>query len=192
MSKCHVKRINATDLWTQLTTTNKWLFVARKPLTIDIICDGQIFSQKLENSGYIQFNQQCTIEREEFVLRTAKTVVSHLNASFTPQFNISYELNDSTNLLQFNKFNYNNNPDLQILDNEINNLRNVDKTVTKHHIHHYSISCGIVICIIGIFIYLKYKLRVRLPRLNPRPIEVIELTGIPTPAQRAQPVNTNG
>ena len=166
MSNCNVKRINGTSLWTQLTTTNKWLFVASKPMTIDIICSGQIFSQRLEGSGFIQFNQQCVIEREEFVLQTSKVVVSHLNASFTPHFNISNEIMDEANLVQFKEFNYVNSMDMQTLDDEIKDLRIRHKVTTNHHMHHYTVSYIAVIGLVGIFLYLRYKLRLRLPKIK--------------------------
>lgn len=138
ISNCSIKRVNSTELWTKLTSTNKWLFMASKPIVIDIICAGQIFSQQLEGSGYIQFNQQCTIEREEFVLQTPKTVVTHFNASFIPHFNISSEITNEKNLLQFQSFNYKDDMDLQTLDGEIKSAQNMHRIVTKHHVHHYT------------------------------------------------------
>lgn len=178
MSKCSVKRINGTNLWTQLTSTNKWLFVAAKPVTIDIICSGQIFSQHLENSGFIQFNQQCMIEREEFMLQTSKVIVSHLNASFTPHFNISNEILDEANSLKFNEFNYDNDISMQTLNDEIRDLQDRHQVTTNHHMHHYTVSYAAVICLIGIFLYLRYKLRLRLPilRTTKKPIEVTVLS----------------
>lgn len=166
MVGCSVKRIDGTNLWTKLTVNNKWLFVASKPTTIDIICSGEIFSQRLENAGYIQFNQQCIIEREEFVLQTSKSIVSHLNASFTPHFNISNEIINEGNLLQFKNFNYDDDVNMKMLDYEIKNLQGKDRIVTKHHIHHYATSYGAIICIIGILLYLRHKLRLRLPNIK--------------------------
>lgn len=68
--------------------------------------------------------------------------------------------------MQFNKFNYNDNMDFQILDNEIKNLQVNHQVATNHHVHHYTISYVAVICIVGIFLYLRHKLQLRLPKLK--------------------------
>lgn len=161
--------------------------MASKPITIDIICSGQIFSQRSENSGYIQFNQQCIIEREEFVLQTSKAIVSHLNASFTPHFNISNEMIDETNLLQLRNFNYDDGIDMKMLDHEIKNLQGKDRIVTKHHIHHYATSYGAIICVVGIILYLRHKLRSRLPNLKkPNPARATTAATTETTAEAAE------
>lgn len=48
---CTLQRKNATALWSQLTITNRMMFAVNQTLIIDIICDNQLYAQRLEGSG---------------------------------------------------------------------------------------------------------------------------------------------
>lgn len=169
MTDCQIKKQPLTSLWTQLTSTNKWLYSTTHPITIDIICDDEVHSQQLMGSGQIQFFDQCKIERDDIMIQTTKLFTSSFNASFIPSFNLTEILNTTDANFRITKFNHNNVANFEELDNNIETLQNAmnDTPANMHDIHHYcanytTSSC--IIIMIGIYLYKRH--RSILPRLQ--------------------------
>lgn len=94
------QRERTTTLWSQLSITNKWMFAVNHTLTIHIICEGQSYAQQLEGSGFIKFNAKCLIEHDSMIIESFETITTHLNASFTPAFNLTDISQTTTGQLQ--------------------------------------------------------------------------------------------
>lgn len=170
MTDCRIKKQPLTSLWTQLTSTNKWLYSTTHPITIDIICDDEVHSQQLMGSGQIQFFDQCKIERDDIMIQTTKIFTSIVNTSFIPSFSLTEALNttETTPTLRITKFDKTN-ANLDELDTTIKALQNEmnNPPANVHDLHHYCINYTTIICIIiAASIYIYKKGRTVLPKLN--------------------------
>lgn len=169
-TNCILQRENATAIWSQLTITNKWMFAVNQSMIIDIICDNQLYAQRLEGSGFIQFNKQCLMEHADMIVQSFKTLTTHMNFSFTPTFNLTDVLRSETGKLQLEKLKHAENLELGLLDTQIKELREATftSTLNTHDVHHYiSTYFILIIMITSITTYFIYNQRHRIPRLVP-------------------------
>lgn len=169
MTDCRIKKQPLTSLWTQLTSTNKWLYSTTQPITIDIICNDEVYSQRLMGSGQIQFFDQCKIERDDIMIQTTKMFTSIVNASFIPSFNLTEILNITDTTLRITKFDHKSNADLEVLDKHIETLQNTmnDTPANIHDIHHYCINYTAISCsIVAVCIYVYKRRQNVLPKLH--------------------------
>ncbi|XP_055313219.1 uncharacterized protein LOC129574779 [Sitodiplosis mosellana] len=189
-SSCQVHRGEGVSFWSQLTTTNRWLYVANDSKTIDILCGDKLHTQTLRGSGIINFYDQCIIEQLNFVIRSLKTIRSTINASFIPPFNLTDILRDQPKQLVLRDVRYNTDTSLQQLNEQINDLKNKHfKPYVAHNVHHYvSIYVLLLICIIIFIIIhkkrhiprLKFKKKVQIPECSTNIEEAPECLEIQT------------
>lgn len=168
MTDCTLQREKATALWSRLTITNRWMFAVNESILIDIICDGVLHAQRLEGSGFIQFNTQCLMEHADMMVQSFKTIVTHINASFTPEFNLTDVLRTTEGKLQLEKLKHIEILEHGALDEQLRELREatLPSTLNHHDIHHYvATHCIMIGIIIGIVFYIVHRQRHRIPRL---------------------------
>lgn len=170
-------------MWSQLTNTNNWLYVVNKTRTIDIICNGQLYSEQLETSGVIQFHDQCVIDQPELLIRSFQNINSRLNATFAPAFNLTETLRDHSNQLKLHELNYT--IEETDIDQQIQQLRSLQsQQLTEnivHNIHHYvSVYLLLIICVIIVIILYKksviprLRYRIRQPSAAPQDVQATE------------------
>lgn len=167
MRNCTVKRQASNGLWSEITSSNKWLFAVNQTTTIDVICNNELYPIKLIGSGIIEFNDRCLIERNDFVIHTFKTITTHFNGSFTPAFNLTSVLRDGSSKIQLEQFQLEDNLELKNLDEEIKNLRKdvEEPIITTHDIHHYTaIYLLLFLSVITFIIYKRNHIILRIHR----------------------------
>lgn len=167
-SNCTIQKGHGSGLWSQLTGTNKWLFVTNGSRTIDIICDNRLYSTPLERAGIIHFNAQCTIDQSDSIIRTFNPSFSHVNVSFTPAFNLSKILETKGEELHLENLRYDDKSASDNIDAQIRNLQTsaLKPSFNHHDIHHYSISYCTLILIIVVCIWFSRRRNVKIPRLT--------------------------
>lgn len=167
------------------------MFTVNQTTIIDIICDNQLYAQRLEGSGFIQFNTQCLIEHADMVIQSFKSVATHLNSSFTPTFNLTDVLESASNKIQLEKLDINDNLELKSLDNQLKELQQAAQlpiSINSHDVHHYISTYTIVfIVIVCIVLFYFYDRRRRKPRLiapiaAPRS-EILNLDAVSSPRE---------
>lgn len=166
MSNCTIARRPMSSLWSELTKTNKWLFVVNQTTTMDIICDNEIFPTTLSGAGLIEFEEQCLIERGDMVIQTTKSVTTHTVGSFTPAFNITNILQRRNEQLQLESIQYEENIELRELDQNVRELQRKAEQpeINIHDIHHFLMFYATVASVAVIYFVYKHNhviLRVR-------------------------------
>ena len=165
---CTLQRENATALWSELTVTNNWMFTTNQPIIIDIVCDNQLFAQRLEGSGFIHFNTQCLIEHTDMIIQSFKTITTHLNFSFTPAFNLTDVLQTEAGQMQLEALNHDENVELKLLDNQLKELREMPpiSSINNHDVHHYVATYVLLfIIIVTVIAYVVTNHRRKFPKL---------------------------
>lgn len=171
---CTTTILHQPNYWMPLDT-NKWLFSVTAPKIVDLICDRQITTMKLQNSGILSLDRKCTLKNGHFYLTTIDEKSYVINSSFAASIKIQSELKNSSYLSELptipSEGRTNNSADFS-LNKDIINLetaiaqqklketalpKSMDSSDVGHHIHHYVMTYTMVI--IGVVIMLLYLCR---------------------------------
>ncbi|KAI5638843.1 baculovirus F protein domain-containing protein [Phthorimaea operculella] len=108
---CILDDIECTETWTKLHRPNLWLFTICKKHMIRILCDDQVISVALEETGFITLKPKCILQKKDATIYTynhfgsnmqmsADIDVPTINSSINNLFNLNWN-NAQLNITEF-------------------------------------------------------------------------------------------
>lgn len=150
---CEIRSVQLKRFWSPMVAKNSWIFSVKLQRTIDVICQENIQSVQLHNSGILKIKGGCHIKDDDITIAAESEVKTKFNISFLPTHNLSAFILQEKRKPQLTTYDHHDQSfrddinRIQQLINQQGTSEIIDDHVNMHDVHHYTVIYLIVLII---------------------------------------------
>ena len=134
------------DVWIQLQQRNNWIYGVKQELTLNVICEKEVFDITLQGSGLLELQPGCEIVQPDMTITAESRKRSEGTVNFNPTLNLSPAV--INNEFQLSNLTIDHTQQLREIHSRLKDVRDQAQVERYHHVSHHTANVGFLIILI--------------------------------------------